>query len=82
MFVLAQVGVDHGYITVDHGKIKEDVEKQLDISQLQGSYVAYQHLNNISYMMSITFIHFHLVFFLFFSQMPKPIKKILMLYKR
>merc|ERR1711916_137880 len=26
MFVLAQVGVDHGYITVDHGKIKEDVE--------------------------------------------------------
>ena len=33
IFVLAQVGADYGYITVDHNKIKRDVEKKLDINQ-------------------------------------------------
>jgi len=33
LFVLAQVGADYGYITIDHDKIKKDVEKKLDINQ-------------------------------------------------
>merc|ERR1711991_825866 len=33
LFVLAQAGADHGYITIDHDKIKKDVEKKLDINQ-------------------------------------------------
>ena len=33
LFVLAQVGADYGYITIDHEKIKKDVEKKLDINQ-------------------------------------------------
>ena len=42
IFVLAQVGADYGYITVDHNKIKRDVEKKLDINQ----GINYQILSN------------------------------------
>ena len=75
IFVLAQVGADYGYITVDHNKIKRDVEKKLDINQGIIYHILSNHKKN-------HFINeFLLRFFLFFSKVTRMKEKTSMFRK-